>query len=123
MVSQLQVPKGQWLCPICTVMLHKGQTLFSHQTEVEKAKLSQMQQPEVGRRVALNATLSSVCLVCLLVTGEPPTLPPCSTSRIGVNLPGDWRGYCGTGISKTLLRCGPVFGAWINHAASPDVSM
>ncbi|CAM9761275.1 unnamed protein product, partial [Laminaria digitata] len=38
-------PKGQWLCPICKVMLHKGQTLFSHQTEVEKAKLSQMPQP------------------------------------------------------------------------------
>lgn len=28
-------------------MLHKGQTLFSHQTEVDKAKLSQMPQPTV----------------------------------------------------------------------------
>lgn len=44
-----QLPKGQWLCPICKVMLHKGQTLFSHQTEVEKAKLSQMPQPTVRK--------------------------------------------------------------------------
>lgn len=50
-----QVPKEQWLCPICTVMLHKGQTLFSHQTEVEKAKLSQMPQPEVSQRVGSRA--------------------------------------------------------------------
>ncbi|CAM9554270.1 unnamed protein product, partial [Scytosiphon promiscuus] len=41
------VPKGQWLCPICKVMLHKGQMLFSHQTEVDKARLSQMPQPTV----------------------------------------------------------------------------
>ncbi|CAN0131795.1 unnamed protein product, partial [Ascophyllum nodosum] len=42
-----EAPKGQWLCPICTIMLTKGQTLFSHQTDVEKARLSQLPQPEI----------------------------------------------------------------------------
>lgn len=56
-----QVPKDkQWLCPVCTVMLHKGQTLFSHQTEVEKAKRSQYPPPTV-RLYAFQQTSLPLC--------------------------------------------------------------
>lgn len=57
----LQVPKDkQWLCPVCTVMLHKGQTLFSHQTEVEKAKRSQYPPPTVRLYLFQQASLLRV---------------------------------------------------------------
>lgn len=74
-------------------MLHKGQSLFSHQTEVEKAKKSQMPQPEVR-----------VFEVILVMTVIFPTL------LVGyvdlVYSQGNFGGYVGCDlISRDVMPC------------------